>query len=324
MIFNELTAAPVAMAHTPADTPHFYPAKNALSDRNPPHIRRKVWATDGCAVILGSSPCRYVVSQCDRQTVGFVGQSAEAPIAGHFNESTTSQPMGGHLEGQVVTGELIKLPADQLLNKFGSGNHKPGSGSAAALIGLLACKLLQTVVSLTNGRDQYQGVVPQLTLANQDILNGIEPKLVSALQSDSEQFERVIQARRLRDAEEDRNKRRALSERALEELRKATDIPIEIAEVCLTLAEKALIVFDLGFKAARGDSGVALSSALAAASGSLSIVYLNLSRFKGSDWAVKTRKRADVQSAKLSSLQMELATRIDQLREAVVHRESLA
>ncbi|MCA9782378.1 MAG: hypothetical protein KC518_02260 [Candidatus Cloacimonetes bacterium] len=71
MIFNELTAAPAAMAHTPADTPHISPAKNALSDRNPPRIRRKVWATDGCAAFLGSSPYRYVVSQCDRQAVSF-------------------------------------------------------------------------------------------------------------------------------------------------------------------------------------------------------------------------------------------------------------
>lgn len=54
--------------------------------------------------------------------------------------------------------DLMTLPTDQLLSKFGSGGHKPGSGSAAALLGLVSCKLAQTVVSLSAGRDQYVGV----------------------------------------------------------------------------------------------------------------------------------------------------------------------
>jgi len=210
--------------------------------------------------------------------------------------------------------ELIKLPADQLLTKFGSGGHKPGSGSAAALLGLVSCKLVQTVVFLSAGRDQYLGVEAQLTLANQDIVAGIEPVLVAALQDDSEQFDRVIEARRLRDAELDKGKKRPLAERALAELREATEIPIKIAETCLLLAEKALVVFDLGFKAARGDSGVAVSSALAGASGSLAIIYLNLTSFKGSEWASQTRQR-------VQALQVQLIDRINRLQQEVIARE---
>jgi len=217
--------------------------------------------------------------------------------------------------------ELIKLPADQLLTKFGSGGHKPGSGSAAALLGLVSCKLVQTVVSLSAGRDQYQGVEAQLTLANQDIVAGIEPVLVAALQDDSEQFDRVIEARRLRDAESDKGKKRSLAEKALAELREATDIPIKIADTCLALAEKAFVVFDLGFKAARGDSGVAISSALAGASGSLAIIYLNLTSFKGSEWATQTRQRADEISQKVQALQLQLVDRINRLQQEVMARE---
>lgn len=217
--------------------------------------------------------------------------------------------------------ELIKLPTDQLLTKFGSGGHKPGSGSAAALLGLVSCKLIQTVVSLSSGRDQYQGVEAQLTLANQDILDDIEPVLMAAVQEDSDQFDRVIRARRLRNAESDKNKKRALSERALAELRDATEIPIRIAETCLHLAEKAIVVFDLGFKAARGDSGVAISSALAGASGALSIIYLNLTSFKGGEWALQTRKRADDLSLRTQALQLQLVDRIARLQQEVLIRE---
>ena len=40
---------------------------------------------------------------------------------------------------------LLERPAGQLLNDFGAGKASPGSGSAAALMGLLAVKLLVTV-----------------------------------------------------------------------------------------------------------------------------------------------------------------------------------
>src|SRR4051794_17911517 len=129
-----------------------------------------------------------------------------------------------------MSQELIKLPTEELLTKFGSGLHNPGSGSAAALVGLVSCKLVQTVISLSHGREKYQGVEDQLTLVNQDILGDIEPILVAAVQEDSEQFDRVIQARVLRDGETDAVKKRQLSEKALHELRIATEIPIRIAE----------------------------------------------------------------------------------------------
>lgn len=221
-----------------------------------------------------------------------------------------------------MTQTLIKLPADKLLEKFGSGGHKPGSGSAAALLGLISCKLVQTVVTLSAGRDKYQGVEAQLTLANQDILQGIEPVLLQAMQADSEQFDRVIEARRLRDREQDKSKKRQLSEKALAELRVATEVPLTIAETCIALAEKALVVFDLGFRAARGDSGVAIGSALAGASGAISIIYLNLTSFKGGEWAIQARTKADVLAQKTNLLQVQLAERIDHLRKEVTDREA--
>jgi len=217
--------------------------------------------------------------------------------------------------------ELIKLPTDQLLSKFGSGGHKPGSGSAAALLGLVSCKLVQTVVTLSAGRDRYKGVEAQLTLANQDIVAGIEPVLMAAVQEDSEQFDRVIEARRLRDAEPDKAKKKTLSDRALSELRGATEIPIRIAETCLLLAERALVVFDLGFRSARGDSGVAISSALAGASGAIAIIYLNLTSFKGGEWATNTRRRADDLSQRAQVLQLQLVDRINRLQQEVVATE---
>lgn len=223
-----------------------------------------------------------------------------------------------------MSQDLITLPTDQLLNKFGAGMHKPGSGSAAALLGLVSCKLVQTVISLSHSRDEYQGVERQLTLANQVILGDIEPDLTAAVQEDSEQFDRVIQARRARDNEADQSKKKQLSEKALNELRIATEIPIRIAETCLALCERAILVFDLGFKSARGDSGVAISAALAGASGCLSIIFLNLGSFRGGEWALHARKKADELSIRVQDLQIQLVERIKRLQQEAIRREGQA
>lgn len=150
----------------------------------------------------------------------------------------------------------------------------------------------------------------------------IEPVLLAAMQEDSVQFDKVIIARQIRDSvPKESRERRQLADNALNQLRIATDIPLKIAEVCLDLAGKAIVVFDLGFQAARGDSGVAISSALAGASGAISIIYLNLTSFKGSEWAIQTRQKADELSTRTQKLQMELFNRISQLQNEVVQRE---
>jgi formiminotetrahydrofolate cyclodeaminase len=222
---------------------------------------------------------------------------------------------------RTMSQNLITMPTDQLLTKFGAGMHKPGSGSAAALLGLVSCKLVQTVISLSHGRAEYQGVGRQLTLANQVILGDVEPSLMAAVQEDSDQFDRVVQARVLRDNETDQSKKKQLSEKALSELRIATEIPIRIAETCLTLCENAILVFDLGFKSARGDSGVAISAALAGASGCISIIFLNLGSFRGGEWAIETRKKADELSRRVEGLQIQLVERIHRLQQEAVKRE---
>lgn len=217
--------------------------------------------------------------------------------------------------------QLLTLPTEELLEKFGSGGHKPGSGSAAALLSVVACKLVQNVVSLTGGRDQYKGVTDQLALVNQGLLD-LEPPLLEAVERDSIQFNRVIEARRARDREKDTNARRALNSRALSELKAATEIPIEIAANSIRVAEQALLVFDLGFQSARGDSGVAISAALAGASGAVSVAYLNLTSFRGGQWAVQTRKRADELYEKVQGLQLEFATRVARLQSEVAAAEA--
>lgn len=188
--------------------------------------------------------------------------------------------------------KLLDLPAKELLRKFGSGNHKPGSGSAAALQGMLSAQLVRTVIDLTNDekrRAKYTHSLPELLQIYKDIDDRIYPQLERLFQEDSTQFGKAIELRMARDKEADLKVKQSLTQQAQQALVPATELPIEIIKLCLELGHFAGVVFENGFKSARGDSAVALKSASSAVGGCLSIIDLNLLSFTPNDWTRKIR-----------------------------------
>jgi formiminotetrahydrofolate cyclodeaminase len=180
--------------------------------------------------------------------------------------------------------QLLNISSEELLEKFGAGNHKPGSGSAAAFQGMIAAKLLVTVISLTNEekrRGSYSKYLPKLLKIDKEIQSRIFPELTRLFNLDSVQFDKTIKLRKKRDLEEDLYKKNLLGRQALEELKVAIEIPLEIAGLNIELAEFSEYVFDNGFQSARGDSHVALSGAISGLAGCLSIIQLNLLSFGG-------------------------------------------
>ena len=158
----------------------------------------------------------------------------------------------------VELGKLIQLPTSQLVAKFAGGGHKPGSGSAAALSGVFAAALLTTVIKLTLKKAEYVEVFPEMTVL-QDQVQTLREQFVERFHEDAIQFDRVMQLRlQIRDGELDASQKRVIRERELEALRVATETPIQIAKLAINLADKALYIFDYGFRGARGDSGVAI------------------------------------------------------------------
>ena len=187
---------------------------------------------------------------------------------------------------------LINLPTGELLQKFGAGDHKPGSGSAAALQGMLSAKLIQNVIYLTdnsNQRHNYKEWLPKLLRIDSEIESRIYPSLKKLFQEDSDQFDKVINLRKARDKETESKRRNQLNVTALQELKPATKMPIKIAELCIELANSAADVFDHGFEPARGESGVALNCAVSAVAGCLSIIDLNLLTFDSDEWTENIR-----------------------------------
>lgn len=212
-----------------------------------------------------------------------------------------------------MDGRLIDLPASKLLDKFGAGSHKPGSGSAAALQGMLASQLLLTVIELTcdpKRHGTYGRHVLRLTEIKARIVTHIYPELERLLHDDAIQFDQVIRLREARNAEEDQERLRALKLAAQQELKLATETPMQIANHCIEVAKAASFVFDRGFGSARGDTGVALHAAVSAVAGSVAIIDLNLLSLEDDDWTKDIR--AQLASVRISLRSLNQAARLSE------------
>ncbi|MCU0442106.1 MAG: cyclodeaminase/cyclohydrolase family protein [Bacteroidia bacterium] len=194
------------------------------------------------------------------------------------------------------------------MEKIGAGSHKPGSGSAAALNGILSCKLLLTVIELTldpKRANKYSNYKNEFEKIRETILIEIGPRLEQLFEEDSIQFDKAIKKRIQRDSEKNQRVKNEIQEESLKELKLSTEIPIEISRLCIQLGKFAVVVFSKGFKSARGDSGVALGSALSGISGCISIISLNLNSFPKSVWTDKIHIEKNVLKTEYLALNSE-------------------
>jgi Zn-dependent peptidase ImmA (M78 family)/formiminotetrahydrofolate cyclodeaminase len=186
-----------------------------------------------------------------------------------------------------MNSHLMDVSVRDILEKFGAGKHTPGSGSAAALNGLLSCKLLLTVLDLTldpKRVKRYSEHKARFEEIKTSISNRLVPRLEYLFVEDSNLFDNTIRLRKERDTATSQKERIRLKTEAQEALEKSTELPIEIAKIGLELADYSYFIFNTGFASARGDSCVALNNALAATFGSVSIVELNLHSFPEGTW----------------------------------------
>ncbi len=170
--------------------------------------------------------------------------------------------------------ELLDIPANQLLSEFGAGNPTPGSGSAAALQGLLSCSMISTVckISSTKSVSLSKSQVDFL----RDSADQIQANLKMLFQRDSDEFQKVVDYRKARENAGDRIEARKFARLANDKLEETNETIFEIADECLKLADFAFELFDGGWPAVRGDAGAGISAAM---SGAMSCAYVaNLNR----------------------------------------------
>lgn len=210
-----------------------------------------------------------------------------------------------------VNSPLIALPADQLLARFGDDKPTPGSGCAAALMGLLAASLICAVARLTLARANRREDRDRAKLILDVVETRIVPELKSAFQQDADIFDQVIALRLQRDTAVNDLDRRRLAREATSALKPATEILFQISDRCFELIDNGIALYGSGYKAARGDTGAALSAAAAGISSIIFVVSLNAKTSKAA-WALEAMSRVGDIRVRLNQQQQQIFALIRQ------------
>jgi formiminotetrahydrofolate cyclodeaminase len=163
---------------------------------------------------------------------------------------------------------LLALNTPALLDRFAAGNTTPGAGSAAALMGALAGSLAQTVARHTlkaaRSGKRREVYIPfqERAEALLEQAGELSDRLRRAVEEDADAFDRFWK------------------ERTEEAQRRATEIPIEIAEHCVAVAELALELYDHGARSSRGEAVAAILGAVSGGEIAAHVAHLNL-KFAG-------------------------------------------
>lgn len=203
----------------------------------------------------------------------------------------------------INQGLILARPTNQLLNDFGAGKASPGSGSAAALLGLLAARMIITVCDISSGKNECRNSFNEFEVIKKQIEESIAPALQELFEKDAKDFERVVELRVLRDTATDQNEKAKFSRESLDLLQTATDYTFEVANHSLNLMQYGVVIFENGWHAVRGDSGVTISAAMSAGMSSIFIINLNLKTLKRRKYAKENLARIQELQRKLGSLQ---------------------
>lgn len=169
---------------------------------------------------------------------------------------------------------LTALSLDKFVAATASGDPVPGGGSISALCGALAAALGEMVARLTVGKKKYADVQP-LVEAIAAKLGPVSPKLVEAVDTDSEAYDAVFAAYKL---PKDTDEQKAARTRAIQAaLKHAASVPLSVAQTAASILPELRQLAESGNQNAITDAYVGTLCARTAILGAGANVRINLS-----------------------------------------------
>jgi formiminotetrahydrofolate cyclodeaminase len=209
-----------------------------------------------------------------------------------------------------MSDNLTEQTLVEFLDALSSSAPAPGGGSVSALAGALGAALVSMVCNLTSGKKRYADVQQDITdLVEKSEL--LRAELTGLLQADVEAYTGVSMAYRMpKDTDEQKAERSAAIQEAL---KKATIVPMEIAEASCRVLDLCTPAAEKGNVYAVSDAGVAALMAEAALRSAALNVIININ-------AIKDQTFADEMRAKLNSLLENKSELKDQIYDLVVEK----
>jgi len=189
------------------------------------------------------------------------------------------------------------------LERLSSSAPTPGGGSVAALSGALAAALISMVCNLTVGKTKYVAVQDEIgaLLAKSESLRSEMADLLEADVKAYGELSRTMKLPRL--TEEQKKARDTAMDRAL---KAAAEVPMRVAEACVSVMELCRPAAEKGNINAVSDAGVAVLMAEAGLRSAALNVLINLAQIKDDAFVKEARTRLDALLEGKSALREEI------------------
>ncbi len=235
---------------------------------------------------------RYGVPILGSEIVGLVPLDAIVGVSDFYLklENFSSKQI---LEKKIMEGGnymMEDMGIKEFLDELSSGSPTPGGGAASALVGSIAASLSSMVANLTVGKKkylEYENEMKEIVIRAKDLRN----QLLKLMDDDVEVFNRIMDAYKLpKNTNEEISIRKAKIEEAS---KKACEVPLTTAKLCLDVIKLANIVVEKGNKNAVSDGACSAYFADAAINGALMNVKINLKNISDENFKLKMNEEIE-------------------------------
>ncbi len=187
-----------------------------------------------------------------------------------------------------MTEKLTDKSTKSFLDELASSAPAPGGGSVAALSGALGAGLISMVCNLTLGKPKYAAVQDEVSAILRKS-EGLRKELADLLEEDVRAYTVLSQTMKMpRDTEEQKAARAALMDKAL---KGATEVPMRVAEACVSVMGLCPSAAEKGNTNAVSDVGVGILMAEAGLRGAALNVLINLGLIKDERFVSESRSK---------------------------------
>ena len=170
--------------------------------------------------------------------------------------------------------DLMDLSGKELLSLISNSSPAPGGGSVSAIAGSLGASLVSMVAALTHEKKEF---ISSRKKMNDIGINaqGLQSKLISLVEEDSNAFNSILSANRLPDKTQEQKEHK--DKKIFKANKYAIDIPLETAKLSLEVIKLSLELVKYGNPNSVTDAEVASEVGLAGVRGGCMNVMINLS-----------------------------------------------
>ena len=189
-----------------------------------------------------------------------------------------------------MSDKLTSNTVAEFLDALASSAPAPGGGSVAALSGAQGAALVSMVCNLTLGKPKYADVQADVTALLQRS-ETLRRELTDLLEADVAVYTHVSAAYKMpRETAEEKGARSAAIQQAL---KKATAVPMQVAEACVKVLDLCTPTADKGNVNAVSDAGVAALMAEAGLRSAALNVLINLNAIQDQAFCSSVRVQLD-------------------------------